>query len=135
MTVDLTSIIQEAKQRSPDWSTKSVWNSLKRISQKIENAQIEWDEGSGEDWGRVLSKGEVCAIVYRNFPLVIVLEKHIGSVSEDLENVVVVDIQDFETRKYRINKDKINSFFPPDRWSDTVSPGNFSIRELWWTTV
>jgi hypothetical protein len=129
---DITSHLAAALAGTTQWSRESFIGLLESVAAAVNDASIDWDEGAGENWGRVLVGSEVMAIVFRLHPLMIV-----RSTLHDYDvpaGVVVLVVDDMSADVFSVDRNVAEKLAGRALSSDW-NAGQFSIDALWWATV
>jgi hypothetical protein len=70
--IDISGSLSAASTRS--WSTDLAAGALRWLSQNIDGSAVDWDQGSGEEWGRIVVGSRLVALVCARVPLVILAD-------------------------------------------------------------
>lgn len=96
-------------------------------------AQIDWDEGAGESWVRLVAAARVVALVSINFPLVLAeRQAELGSIHSDVVTVIVDSLED---TNLSCSMDVLVSVFDDRARLEVLNPEHFSAYDLWYATV
>ena len=130
--MDITTLLEKAVASTIVWSGETFIGLLHSLAAGVDGASIDWDEGAGENWGRLLVGDEVIAMVFRPRPLMVVrspLSEHDASAG-----VPVLAVEDMSAEVFSAERAVVERLV--DRaissdWDDA----KFSVDELWWATV
>lgn len=137
MNIDLTQAFVLAKSNAGYWSEDYFRQAATIIQEIIKGSIFEWDYGAGEDWGTAMLNGELVALIYTKWPLIVCMDEYKQSISKALAGdfrITIVGVPSMEKDLYSLDPSSINFLFP-ERWSSSIDPNHFSIGDLWWTTV
>ncbi|WP_433200402.1 hypothetical protein ACQP00_28715 [Dactylosporangium sp. CS-047395] len=95
---------------------------------------IDWDEGAGESWVRLIVDNAVVAYVSIVLPLVI-LERDATRFSEPDSKVKKIVVEAMASRELSSAKEVLVATFGDSPRLDTFNAEQFSADELWYATV
>lgn len=133
---DISHELQRGAEQS-DWSASRAGEVLRRVSAFVIGGQIDWDEASGETWGRLLLGNDPAVAVSSLLPVAFVRTPVVAEVLSVLEiaGVRVILTSDWEQREFSADSEIVKQAFGVSEWSAAVDPDGFSASELWWMTV
>jgi hypothetical protein len=98
--------------------------------------RVDWDLGAGEDWAMVFVDGDLASRVYMQAPVVIVLRRFAGAVTDSLKSVAeVVVIDDWDADELCASTEALDAAFPGRRLGEDLDVRAFSAGDLWFYTV
>jgi len=138
-TVDLTPLLLAAPQSRSAWSKAKLREATSCILERLPGTTLDWDDGAGEEWGRVLQDKTVRALFHVQSPLVFMLTRYLTErLTNDLREIGihVMSVDDLEAKRYRLDNSRLTDIFPGRSWPyDAVDPNKLSVLDLWWATV
>lgn len=139
MIPDITEILLKARVDSHKWNYEKFSNAVELVSNLVKvKIYVEHDYDAGEKWGRVISVDEkiALALIHIEMPLVIVKSEFFcPEFTLDISNIYILEVQNFETESFFIDRQKIEFIFPNAVWEEDIHLESISIQDLWWTTV
>ena len=136
---ELTDFFLKAKQNSIEWTDNDFWELVSDIQRGFPELRLDFDYDSGEYWARILlAENETIIFIRYDFPLIIILEKWrdvMGKILSKNPNLVIVSVKDLLSERYSISPSHIPQIFPNNVWDPNLDPLDFSLGDLWWTTV
>lgn len=117
------------------WNLERARRVLQRLAVQTEGATVDWDEGAGENWARVLVGTRVRAFVWMKGRLVIA-----AAVPEDVvaelhrERIVVLQVPDMDSECFCADRSAITGFAGRPI-SEALNEAQFSAEELVWATL
>lgn len=108
---------------------------LSWIAGHIGGAVSDWDDGAGENWGRVLAGGRVVAFVWMNGPLAI-LESSVADAASMLRSrgIHVVTVPEMTSECLNVDR-SILERFAARPLSEVFESTQFSAEDLVWATI
>ena len=141
MRIDLLPYLVEAKLRSSNYPSVSAGARLKAIAHALPGAVSDWDDGAGEEWGRILKDRSVIAMVRVDIPFAVLIGSS-PSLAHDVcehQHLVTLTVNDLDTPAFTINIVEGGKLLPHWRWESVISPlidpDCLSASELWYATV
>jgi len=97
-------------------------------------AEVDWDEGAGEGWLRVLADAHLVALVSTKLPFVF-LQASTSEVADSVEGVTVVAVSDFYDVQLSCSLAILGEIFGASPRFRSLDPDGFSANDLWYATV
>jgi hypothetical protein len=136
---NLTPYLLEARLRSTSWTNADFQRLVSNLLESVGESSLDWDQGAGEGWARILVGNQVVAIVRFDEPLVFLLDRYLtGSLANELQEhkIVLVRTGDMDSKTYKLDVESIRDIFPNLQWPyEAIDPGELSVLDLWWATV
>lgn len=134
---DITGSLRQSELDSSSWSPSRARETLERLRAAFGEARLDWDEGAGEDWGRILVEQRAVVLVSMLVPLALVCGTVPAPVLAmlELEKVTALVSQRCDQREFASDLETLKRVFRRTEWSEAVDPHCFSANELWWVTV
>jgi hypothetical protein len=135
---DISTLINAASLKSKDWTKEDAETMVQSLIE-IPKVFLDWDKGDGETWARLLSEENVIAYVSVPMPIIICLDEYAEFILPKLatKTEFFIEVKDFEEHIFSIDPSLIpiiEQIFCC-KWSNRINPQQFSINELWWSTV
>ena len=125
--------VRRAASSAASWSGEAAHDVAATLA-RAHQAKIEWDEGAGERWLRVVDAGHVSALVSSVLPLALI-ERSLASTADPLQRVTKIFVADVDGAELSCSPDVLAEVFgSPDRFN-VIDPTNFSANDLWYATV
>jgi hypothetical protein len=135
MNTDLTIFWDSAHRSTRRWSQTEALAILSELLRTNPGANIDWDMGAGEKWGRVVRDDQALALVAVDVPVVIVHASVVWDRSFlDEMGAHVLVVEDMSRCEFSFDATNFRSWFGRDV-SSAIDLDSFSIDELWWATV
>jgi len=132
-TIDMNDLLNASLNAS--WPRSQGMKTISSVIGCAEGATSDWDEGAGEDWGRILIGQNPIAFVWMKGPLVIVvsdISEMVSTLRDKGLYVVAVPSMDSEC----LTADRtIVERFAGRAVSDAFNSNNFSPEDLVWATI
>lgn len=132
-TIDMNDLLKATLNAA--WPRSQGTKIISWVMSCVEGANSDWDEGAGEDWGRILVEKKPVAFVWMKAPLVIVISEISAAVSTLRDkglNVVAVPRMDSEC----LTADRaLVERFAGRPISEAFNTINFSPEDFVWATV
>lgn len=96
--------------------------------------EVDWDDGAGEEWLRVLDGSRVMALVSVKLPLAFIR----GDASERIEtfdDISLITVSDFDDPRLSCAPVILEEGFGATRRFESIDAGGFSANDLWYATV
>ncbi len=134
--VDLTGRL-EAARRDVDWPRVAFLQLLERLAGGLPGSSVDWDSQAGEEWGRVLLRGEVVSLLWLRGAFAFLDVSHADVLSPILRNSSVhfEAVGDWEEARYKVDRRILIQLSGRGELSEGFDPAAFSANELWWATV
>jgi len=132
---DITSKIVSAGSLAHGWTPEKVRHALSALAELYPEGTVDWEEGN-EEWGRVISRGEVTAYVSARCPLAFVQaddEAEAQRVSSQL-SILAIAVQDFDAPSINVDPSALSELTRRPL-TKNVSYDRASVNEIWWATV
>jgi hypothetical protein len=98
------------------------------------DAVIDWDEGAGESWVRLIVGGVVVAYVSTDLPLVII-DRDMAGIDQLDPKVESILVESMENAELSGSKAALEAAFGHSRRLDLLNKEWFSADDLWYATV
>ena len=95
---------------------------------------IDWDDGAGESWVRLIVGNAVVAYVSTVFPVAII-ERNSAPVNEPDSKVQKIMVEAMASRELSSAKGALEAAFGDSPRLDALNTERFSADELWYATV
>jgi hypothetical protein len=136
MTLTLVEALRGAVRRRGEWNRDRAKRAIEYLLAAIAGSRLDWDEGAGEAWARLVIGDDLAALISLEWPLVLVrasLEHYTGN-GPELEGAETFPVSDFDDRRYSID-DVLTEGLGIVVTDAEFDPRHFSLKELWWATV
>ncbi|MEM9540594.1 MAG: hypothetical protein AAGA60_13965 [Cyanobacteria bacterium P01_E01_bin.42] len=135
-TKNLTSYFLEARSFLPHWSLQNS-DLLSKIVKSIPNSRIDWEWETGELWASIFIEEKWIGTIRSEIAIAFFLEEYSLSIVELMAEygVKLVVVKDFETKEFKIEKEKCDRLFVECRNGEAVDLERLSIADLWWATI
>jgi len=133
--IDLTSKLDDVRSLGHDWTREQVRRALSALAALCPGGTVDWEEGD-EEWGRVISRGEVAAYVSARRPLAFILshdEAEVRQVSSRL-GLVAIAADDFDAPSFRVAPSAL-AHLTQRALTEHVCYDKASVNDLWYATV
>ena len=97
-------------------------------------SEIDWDEGAGENWLRVIDGDQVVGLVSAVLPFSFV-QRSEGSLGWCDKEVVVVVVDDFDDLQLSCSPSVLCGVFGSSERLKLLDLDGFSVSDLWYSTV
>lgn len=141
--VNFADLIAAASKNRDGWNAQRALQCAQSLSDAVDSSLrvkvrwVDWDDGAGENWARVLWDNDVVAVVAMPLPLALVSER-IGESpgTEALTGVVVSRFAEWGRPLYTIGSvDAALRAFAMPAWPDVDLDAPVSPWDIWWATV
>lgn len=130
--IDIDDTLQLALDAASSWTSAAALNLARAIG---EDGAIDWDDGAGESWIRVIDRdGRVVAFVSVDLPFVMVEEAAVPS-DGSLSSFPHVVVPDLAEPALAATGQVLRDVFGNSPRLDIIDPNAFSANDLWYTTV
>ena len=132
---DITSRIVAAEPLATGWGYEKVRQALSALSELYPQSTVDWEEGD-EEWGRIISRGDVTAYVSAMRPIAFVLGDNELAANQALSqmSIVIIAARDFDDRFFSIDPSALSELAHRPL-TKILSYGSVSVNEIWWATV
>jgi predicted nucleic acid-binding protein len=115
------------------WSSEAARDTATTLAHSS-GGEVDWDEGAGEEWLRIIDGTRLIALVSTVLPLIFALRNK--SESEGFsEDVVVVPVDDFDAVQLSCSLAILSEAFGASERLRVLDPKRFSANDLWYATV
>lgn len=142
MTIrDITALLEQSGRGVSQWSEAKFTKLLEQARDLLKGSSIDWDDGAGEDWGRLIhGRGGVALAVNRLVPLAIVVTPADARLLTllDESGVIPITTSDWERPEFSADPSVAERVFRVFRWPhspDEIDMRALSANDLWWMTV
>lgn len=133
MTRNITDILERVLLTSFDVGQAELV--LKWLASELEDSEVDWDQGAGESWGRVIAGGRVGAFVWMKGPLAIVVAPSEAIVKElGKREVAVIPAVDMDATCFTSERSVVEALAGRPV-SDAFEHTRFSAEDLVWATI
>lgn len=135
--IDITAKLQLA-QETGTWSKGAFHDLLGQLAGVLAGGRVDWDHEAGENWGRILVKDEIAALLWLRGKFAFVGLRHADVLSRLLREHSVQSevVDDWDEPRFRIDRlSPLLQFSGRGQVSEAFDPGEFSANDLWWATV
>lgn len=132
---DITSKVAGAVSSTHLWTREKVRHALSALVELYPEATVDWEEVD-EDWGRVISRGEVTAYVNAICPLAFVQADDEATAQRVWPGlgIVAIAVPDFDAAALSVDP-SVLSGLTRRPLTKNVSYDRASVNEIWWATV
>lgn len=130
--INIDSDLAHATTVASDWSREAAHATASTLAISA-SARIDWDDGAGEQWLRILKAHRVIALVSVQVPLVIAEGPR--RTADAPERVVVIHVSDFDEPEIAASKETLASAFGSSERFHILDTVGFSVNDLWYATV
>ena len=136
MSDSFSESLRRALHRRDEWSHDRAKRVMQSLLAAVASAWLDWDEGAGESWARLLIGDKFAALVSLEMPLVIIRNSLMGYANglSELDGIEVVPVSGFDDRSYSIDRELAQALQLP-RLEAEFDTRHFSITEFWWATI
>jgi hypothetical protein len=133
--IDITPALESFISRKQDWQRESSVRVADAIADELA-AKLTWDEGSGEDWSRVLLAGQAGVMISMAGPLVVTSVDVALRVSAVACDVPVITVPSLDARVLVCDAHTLRAAFGDQVWNNpALNAERFSADELWFCTI
>ncbi|MGK7925614.1 MAG: hypothetical protein AB4290_10275, partial [Spirulina sp.] len=120
----------------PQWSLQKS-DLLSKIVKYIPNSRIDWEWETGELWASIFLENKWIGTIRSDIAIAFFLEDYLGCVAALMAEygIKLVGVKDFETKAFKIEKEKCDRLFIEFRNGEAVDLERLSIADLWWATI
>lgn len=131
--ISIDDSLQRAIDLRSSWSRDRAYDAASSLAGTLEGV-IDWDEGAGEEWMRIITGNRLEVLISVKVPLAFVSLRASRQVSleEELELVVV---ENFDEVQFSCSTEKLNEAFGWTRKMEVLNPASFSVNDIWYATV
>ncbi|MDE6567870.1 MAG: hypothetical protein K2K70_09100 [Lachnospiraceae bacterium] len=133
--VDLVDILFEAQNKNSVWSK----NRLTLIIEQDVQFVYDWDRECGERWASIQMNNKFVGYINCFSPLCFCQKDAIKEIKSAFgDETVIIAENDFDTKKWFINEEKINRKLSELSWivqEGVLDINAFSINDLWYATL
>jgi hypothetical protein len=133
--MDITAAITAFTAGKPDWRPeRGVW--LGRAIAGRLDSELDWDEGAGEAWARVLDGGRVVVLICMLGPLLIVTGDTAAGLADITAGLPVITVPSIDDEILECRGESLRAAFGEQGW-DAIGfdMACFSAGDLWYMTV
>jgi hypothetical protein len=130
--MNISPVIEAAASSAMAWSRETFTTVLNTLAASVDGAIIDWDEGAGENWGRVLLRSEVVAIVCRRHPLMVV--KSTFDYHEVPAGIYILIVDDMSSQVFTVERSAVEKLIGR-AVSTNLDAAACSIDDIWWATA
>lgn len=131
--INIDADLARAWEAASDWSIEAARATADSLARSA-FAKIDWDDGAGEQWLRVLDDHQVVALVSARLPLVI-FEGPGTAVSGIPGKITVIHVGDLDGAEIAASEEMLTSVFGSADRFHVLDTEGFSANELWYATV
>jgi len=133
--VDITAPIKAARDRADAWSWDRSVAAIRSFADH-NGLTLDWDQGAGEAWARLIDAGRPVALLWTRIPFGFVDPRAI-ELKRVLRQAAIefVELPDFDEPILRLDIRDVEPVVDASRWPDAVVPARLSASDLWWATV
>lgn len=133
--MDITATIEAFTVAKRDWRPERSVQLAGAIAGRL-GSQLEWDDGAGEDWARVLAGGRVVVLVCMLGPLLIVTGDIAADVAGIAAKLLVISVPSIDDEILECQGESLRAAFGEQGWDETdFDMTCFSAGDLWYMTV
>lgn len=133
--IDITPWVKTAREAAGNWDWTQLVSRIRMLAAS-EGWAVDWDQGAGEAWARVLDGTSPVALVWTAIPFAFVHPR--ASELRRLlagSGVEILELSDFDEPILRLDPDALNEVIEFKRWPEVITPSRLSASDLWWATV
>jgi hypothetical protein len=130
--IDIDPILVAALKSSASWTGAAAQTAARKIAD--ETFRIDWDDGAGEAWIRLISGGEVKAYISVEVPLMLAVEG-VGTGKDVDPSLQVIIMQDVEQPVLAASTEVLHQIFGKSDRLSRLDITSFSGNDLWYATV
>lgn len=136
---DISTSVMQALQDRQHWGASRAHAVAKRLRHAVPRGSIDWDQGAGENWIRVLTaSSNPAGIVAVPLPIAIV-ERQWSDQCGPLPEVALVAVTQFDAATLCMDIDVLQelllAFHEPPAAARGFDVAGFSAQQLWYVTV
>jgi hypothetical protein len=133
--IDITPKINEAAALDRGWAEDEVRHALSDLASLFPEGIVDWEPGD-EEWGRIVSRGEVTAYVSARLPIAFIRADDGGParVIASRLGIVAISVPDFDATSIRVDPEVL-SRLSQEPLTENVSHEAASVNDIWWATV
>jgi len=98
------------------------------------SAELDWDDGAGEDWARLLDDDQVLAIICMDRPLIFTFHD-VPPYNAEVAALHCVQVDDIDDVNFSCDLGTLMAVFPVGFPMDDWDSDAFSAGDLWWATI
>jgi hypothetical protein len=115
------------------WSRLAVGEAALALAE-MSGGDVDWDEGAGECWARVIVDGRLAGLISAAIPFAIV-DAGLENRNWGAGGVVIIYVEDFDLPGMSCPVETLASAFGSSPRLDLLDAGRFSANDLWYSTV
>lgn len=131
--INIDADLQRAASGAASWSPKAARGVAERLV-RTSSFKIDWDEGAGELWLRILDGRKVTSLVSVALPLAIV-EGPANDLTDDMRDVIIISVDDLDEIELSCSPAVLGEVFGSLERFKVIDPSGFSANDLWYATV
>jgi hypothetical protein len=131
--MNIDKYLEDAVIAAANWTTGSALETANDLKPQP-SSRVDWDEGAGESWARVIDKRRVVGMVSTKLPIVFI-EKALDMRSIDVKSISVVQVCDMESIELSAQLSSLEQAFGESSRFHMLSSAGFSADDLWYATV
>lgn len=133
--IDITPVLDSFISSRPGWQPELSVQVASAIARELVT-HLNWDEGAGEDWARVLLKHQAGVMIFMAGPLVVASLDVAQRVTMVTGDVPVVTVPALDTAVLSCKAETLRAAFGDRVWNHpALDAERFSADELWFCTV
>jgi hypothetical protein len=131
--ISIEKSLERAVLAAAGWSSRAAREAAAALTSSSA-ATVDWDEGAGECWVRLIIGPRVVALFSVTLPFVLI-QQNIGELKELGRDMIVVAIDDFDKIQLSCSRETLNEAFGSSDRFGLLDPQGFSANDLWYATV
>lgn len=131
--ISIDADLQRAASGATTWSSKAAHDVAAKLAQE-ERANIDWDDGAGERWLRIVNTSHASALISIVLPLVLV-ERRASRSADSIQSVTKVFVDDLDSVELSCSPEVLAEVFGSPERFNVIDPAGFSANDLWYATV
>lgn len=131
--IDIDALLADAQAHRGEWNVATARDVAGALIHG-QNAKIDWDEGAGETWLRIVVAGTVRAYVSTTIPLAMIQHDFIAN-GPPVERARVVAVDRLDSPELRCSDSVLEAVFGNPKRFDVLNTQEFSADDLWYATV
>lgn len=134
--MDITAAIRAFSAGKADWRRERSVQLGGAIAARLDSP-LDWDEGAGEGWARVLAGGRVVVLICMSGPLLIVTGDTAAGVADITAGLPVITVPSIDDEILQCRGDSLRAAFGEQGWDNETGfdMARFSAGDLWYMTV
>lgn len=131
--IDIDDTLRRASVLAGNWSADAALEVAHGLGRSVA-ATIDWDNGAGETWIRLIKESQVVGLISTAFPIAFVVSE-IGPEEAQHQGLLILALLAIDEPILRAEKGALSEAFGATARLDALNMDAFSAHDLWYATV